>query len=203
MTDAYQTIESPTSARIRRKKSRFIAQLHPVSSVEGVDDALRTLRRIYHDASHYCFAYRLIGDAGPISTSDDAGEPAGSAGLPILHRLEEKDLLNVLGVVVRYFGGAKLGIGGLRRAYSDALLAAMARARIIVRRIEVDVFVAFPPEVTSAVMGTIRRHGAEIRQMEYDTQGNALVALLPSQVEEFVATLREATGARATVEVMP
>jgi putative IMPACT (imprinted ancient) family translation regulator len=203
MIDAYRTIGSPACARIQRKRSRFIAHLQPIMSLQAVDEALQGIRRTYHDASHFCFAYRLIGSAEPVSHADDGGEPPGSAGRAILRRLLEEDLVNVLGVVVRYFGGSKLGVGGLSRAYSDAIQTAMARARIVVHRVEVEVAVAFSPDLTANVMGAIHRHGAKVHQMAYDPDGHALITLSPSQVNGFFGTLREATGARATAEVRP
>jgi uncharacterized YigZ family protein len=201
MTDAFRTVAEPASARITRSKSRFLSFLLPVSSHEGIEAELARLRRIYHDASHVCFAYRLREGLSPREGADDAGEPAGSAGPPILRRIEEADLSNVLAVVVRYFGGTKLGIGGLIRAYSDAVQGTLEAARVVVRPIEVEVRIAFPPEATSGVMSTIHRHGAKIRHIEYDPAGSALVVLPSSQSEAFVHALREATGARATAEV--
>ena len=201
MTDAFRTVSEPASARITRSKSRFLAHALPVSSHDEIDAELARLRKAFHDATHVCSAYRLHAGTSHLEGADDAGEPAGSAGTPILRQIEKADLFGVLVVVVRYFGGVKLGIGGLIRAYSDAAGAAVDGATIVVRRVEVDVRVAFPPAVTSGVMGTIHRHRAKIRHIEYDPSGVALVTLPPSRVDAFVDALREATGARATAEV--
>jgi uncharacterized YigZ family protein len=201
MTDTFRTLAAPVSARISRSKSRFLSFLLPVSSHEEIEAELARLRRAHHDASHLCFAYRLREGLSPREGADDAGEPAGSAGPPILRRIQEADLSDVLAVVVRYFGGTKLGIGGLIRAYSDAARKASEAARVVVRTIEVEVRIAFPPEVTSGVMRTIHRHGARIRQIEYDPAGRGLLVLPASRSEAFVDDLREATGARATAEV--
>jgi len=202
MIDSYRTLAEPTKARIIRQKSRFFSFLFPVGSPSEVEAHLAELRRAHHDASHQCTAYRLVGSPEPIAASDNAGEPPGSAGTPILRRLEEADLLNVLAVVVRYFGGTKLGIGGLIRAYGDATKAALAEARIVVRRVTVEVLIRFPADVNSGVMSTIHRCAAEVLDVRFGESAEVRVSLAPSAVSSFLAAIRDATGARAETEVL-
>jgi len=202
MIDGFRTVAAATSARINRKKSRFLSFLTPVSSMADIEAQRERLRRAYHDASHRPFAYRILaGGGGVIGRADDDGEPAGSAGAPILQRIEGGDLLNVLIIVVRYFGGTKLGIGGLARAYSDAAGEALEQARIIVKRIDARIKVRFPPELTSAVMRTIHRYGADLAGIEYDGEAHALLTIPRSRTEVFITALRDATGGRAAAEV--
>ena len=200
--DAYRTLESPARTRISRKKSRFLAFVFPVQSLDEIDVHRAELRRAYHDATHHCSAYRLLIEGEPIATADDDGEPSGSAGPPILHQLEGDDLVNVLAVVVRYYGGTNLGVGGLVRAYGDAVAEALAVGSIVERRIERRVRIAYPPDATSGVMATIHHHSARVIQIEYDDRATAVVGLPPSRVAEFRAAMHEATGARATLEVL-
>jgi len=202
MIDAYRTLAAPSKARIARKKSRFLAFLRPVASVDDVAAALAEIRRATHDASHHCSAYRLAASPDPIAAADDDGEPAGSAGPPILRRLEEAELLDVLAVVVRYFGGTKLGVGGLIRAYGDATEAALASARVAERRLTVELLIRFPADVNSGVMATIHRHGAQVREIRYDALAEVRIAVPPSVASAFQAALRDATGDRATTEVL-
>ncbi len=196
MSDSYNTIAAPVHAKLTRKKSRFIALLYPVSSPEAVKETLERLRREYHDATHRCFAYRLI--SGEVR-ADDAGEPAGSAGLPILRALEGADLYDILAVVVRHFGGVKLGIGGLIRAYGDATQEAIARAKIVTRVQQVRVEVTFPPELSSPVMGLIHRVGATVEKIEYNSTGRAVLLVSRSALSGFTDRLQEATGNRARI----
>ena len=170
---------------------------HRVSSIEQVDSLLEETRRTYHDASHRCYAYRLITDAATIEYSSDAGEPAGSAGLPILQQMQKAALHNILVIVVRYFGGTKLGIGGLIHAYGDATVEALAMAKIVIKKQEIRLSVSFPPEISSRVMGLIHRHPARVEDVKYEQDARVLVALPPSGVERFTRELTEATGARA------
>jgi len=201
MIDAYRTIASPVDARLTRRRSRFIAYLEPVTTLGEADDRLAAIRRAHHDATHHCSAARLFSPAGPVVRTDDDGEPAGSAGAPILRHLEGEDVCNVLAVVVRRFGGVKLGIGGLIRAYGDAVRTALDRAEIVVRRIETSASISFPPEVHSGVMSTIHRFDAPVDEIEFVDRGRARVRLRPSDVAPFAAALREATGGRAELEV--
>ncbi len=200
MTDSYRTIAAPVKARLTRKKSRFIALLYPVSSEREVTEILEKLRREYHDASHRCSAYRLI--SGGIARADDAGEPAGSAGPPILQALDGAGLYDVLAVVVRYFGGVKLGIGGLIRAYGDAARAAIAVAEIVTRVPQVRIEVTFPPEISSPVMGLVHRFGAKVEGIDYGAVGRARLILPRSRLSEFSTRLKDATGGRGTIKEM-
>jgi len=202
MIDSYRTLAAEAKGRITRKKSRFLAFVHSVGSLEEIDELIGEIRRTHHDASHHCTAYRLVSSHEPIVASDDAGEPSGSAGPPILRRLEEADLLNVLAVVVRYFGGTKLGIGGLIRAYGDAVDAAFEGARFVVRRVTVDLLIRFPPDVNSGVMATIHRCGADVQDVRFDESAEVRVKLPPSGVPAFREAIREATGDRASTEVL-
>ena len=99
MIDEFRTLRRPASARLTRKKSRFLAHAIPVDSEATANERLAEIRRRFHDASHHCSAWRLRGAPEPVSHSDDDGEPAGSAGLPILQGLESQDLLDVLSLI--------------------------------------------------------------------------------------------------------
>ena len=200
MIDTYLTINEPVTARITRKKSRFIGHLYPAPSEADIDAALKQIKRTYHDASHCCYAYRLLGSSGPIIHADDAGEPAGSAGRPILQKLEAAELVNVLAVVVRYFGGTNLGVGGLIRAYADATKEAIAAATLVEKQQRTRLAIHFPPELNSGVMGLIHRHPIEVKQVSYNKEARVLVAIPPSLLARFSQELQEATGARARIE---
>lgn len=200
MTDAYLSVREPVTTRITRKKSRFIGQLYPVSTEAEIEAILKRVKRTYHDATHHCCAYRLMSPSGPIVRTDDAGEPAGSAGGPILQQLEAADVYDVLAVVVRYFGGVKLGVGGLVRAYGDATKEAIAVAKLVEKCQRIKIAIHFPSEVNSQVMGLIHRHPIKVEQVGYNKDARILVALPPSLLPRFTEELQEATGARARIE---
>lgn len=125
----FNTIKETSSAEIVEKKSKFIANIFYVESIEGVENKLKEIRKKYYDAKHNCFAFRL--DKDNISRFSDDGEPSGTAGSPMLNILEGRNLSNVLVIVTRYFGGILLGTGGLVRAYSDATIKAIENANIV------------------------------------------------------------------------
>lgn len=119
------TIKEIVQTEIVQKKSKFIANLFPVESVEEAEGFIKEIKKKYHDARHNCMAYRIVDDNQIIEKSSDDGEPSGTAGAPMLAILQKNNLTNVLIIVTRYFGGILLGTGGLVRAYSDSLLKAI------------------------------------------------------------------------------
>lgn len=122
------TIRETVQAEIVEKKSKFIANLFPVESVEKAEELMKETKKKYHDARHNCIAYRIVEDNQIIEKSSDDGEPSRTAGAPMLNILQKNDLANILVVVTRYFGGILLGTGGLVRAYSDSLLEAIEKS---------------------------------------------------------------------------
>ena len=139
----FKSIKEEVVGEITEKKSKFICHLYPVDSVEEAEDKIINLRKKYHDARHNCFAYRIYKDG--IERSSDDGEPSGTAGGPMLNILQKKDLVNVVVIVTRYFGGILLGTGGLVRAYSDVTQKAIdeAKKREIILGVEYEVKVDY------------------------------------------------------------
>ena len=128
--DAYRSVAARSEGLFKDNGSRFIALAYPVETEEEVREILAGLRKEYHDARHHCYAYRL-GYQGDRFRSSDDGEPSGSAGRPILGQIDSLGLSDILVVVVRYFGGIKLGIPGLIRAYKTSTADALTRAEIV------------------------------------------------------------------------
>ena len=128
--DTYSSIASLSKGLFKDNGSRFIAHAYPVETEEEVKAIVDSLRKEYHDARHHCFAYRLGLDGEKWRASDD-GEPSGSAGRPILGQIDSMGLSDILVVVVRYFGGIKLGIPGLIRAYKTSTADALQSAEIV------------------------------------------------------------------------
>lgn len=124
------TIQENVQAEIVEKKSKFIANLIYVETVEEAEEAIKNIKKKYFDAKHNCIAYRVAEDNQIIERSSDDGEPSGTAGAPMLTILQKNDLANVVVIVTRYFGGILLGTGGLVRAYSDSLLKAISSSKL-------------------------------------------------------------------------
>lgn len=132
-TSSYKTVYTGGSGEITEKKSRFLAEIIPVSSEEEAMEFLEKIKKIYWDARHHCWAY-VIGRNPATERMSDDGEPAGTAGKPILEVIRGAGLTDVFVVVTRYFGGTLLGTGGLVRAYTAAARTALENADIITRR---------------------------------------------------------------------
>lgn len=130
--DTYKTLASLSKGIYKDRGSKFLAFAYPVISEEEIKPILFTLRKEYHDARHFCYAYRL-GAKKEFSRTNDDGEPSNSAGKPILGQIIAYDLTNVLIVVIRYFGGTLLGVGGLINAYHSAAMDALANARVLTK----------------------------------------------------------------------
>ena len=130
LQDQYRSIAAPSEGLFKDNGSRFIALAYPVETEEEVKSIVAGLRKEYHDARHHCYAYRL-GYKGDVWRASDDGEPSGSAGRPILGQIDSLGLSDILVVVVRYFGGIKLGIPGLIRAYKTSTADALSSAQIV------------------------------------------------------------------------
>ena len=151
---SFRTLEKPTEGLFKEKGSKFLAFAYPVKTEEAIKANLSALRKKYFDARHHCYAWMLGADKGRFRAFDD-GEPNHSAGDPILGQIRSANLTNVLIVVVRYFGGVKLGVGGLISAYRAAAADSLSKASIVVEEVrqEMDLMYdyAFSPEVMRLV----------------------------------------------------
>ena len=130
----YKTIASTTQAEFKDKGSRFIAFAYPIQTLEEVKQYVSILKEEHHKARHWCYAYRLGVDGTQFRANDD-GEPAGSAGRPILGQIDSAGLTDVLVIVVRYFGGTLLGVPGLIHAYKTAAAEALTVAEVIEKNV--------------------------------------------------------------------
>lgn len=126
-----KTISKDSTAIVEEKKSKFIASIYKVNSVEEAENKLQEVKKKYFDARHNCFAYVVEEDGIQKKKISDDGEPSGTAGSPILNVIEKNELCNVIIIVTRYFGGILLGAGGLVRAYTEAAVQAINKAKII------------------------------------------------------------------------
>ena len=140
--DTYKTFSQRSEGLIKEKGSKFIAVGFPVFSEDEIKETLELIRKEYHDARHHCYAWRLGADGQPSRANDD-GEHSNSAGKPILGQLVKYDLSNAIIIVVRYFGGVKLGVGGLISAYKLASEDCINNASIIAKEITEDLIIQF------------------------------------------------------------
>lgn len=167
--DAYKSIAEVSEGLFKDNGSRFIALAYPVETEAQVKEIVAGLRKEYHDARHHCYAYRLGYKADVFRASDD-GEPSGSAGRPILGQIDSLGLSDVLVVVVRYFGGIKLGIPGLIRAYKTSTADALSNARIIEKIAGKNFGLTFDYLSMNAVMKVVKDMGLPVLAQDFGEQ---------------------------------
>lgn len=164
--DTYHTITNPSKGLYKDRGSKFIAVAVPVMTEEEVKEKLENLRKEYHDARHHCYAYVLGFDKSAHRYNDD-GEPSGTAGRPIFGQLQSKDLTNILVVVIRYFGGTKLGVSGLIAAYKSATRDALETADIISLTVN-DVYqLSFEYPLMNEVMRVIKDEDLKVADQDF------------------------------------
>ena len=199
MSDTYRMIARPTLAEPPKSKgSRFIGEAFPVTTEAEAEARLDAVRKREYAATHWCWAWRLGLEGDAFRTSDD-GEPSGSAGAPILRQIDARDLTNTLVVVTRYYGGTKLGVGGLVRAYGEAASDALDAARTVEHVVRVPVRLRFAYDDTSPAMHTVNRFDAEIAEQHYTANTELVVRVRRSEAEALRAAFVEALGGRGEV----
>ena len=174
--DTYKTIAQQSEGIYKEKGSKFIALAYPVSTEEEVKEVLAELRKQYHDARHHCYAY-VIGFDGQSWRANDDGEPSSTAGKPIHGQILSRDLTNVLVVVIRYFGGTKLGVSGLISAYKTAASKALDANEIVERTVNDIYSITFAYPATNEVMRLIKEEDLQVISQQFDTSCEVTVAV--------------------------
>ena len=200
-TDEFVTIGEPGYAQTRVLGSRFLGSALPVLSVEDVDTRLTEERKRYHDATHWCFAFRIGIALSLVERGSDAGEPKGSAGLPILHEIQGRDLTNTLVIVTRYFGGTKLGTGNLARAYADCAAQALAAAQVKRARVFESFFVTCPFDLVSVVYHDAQKLDAQVESVESSSEAAFRVMVSPSAASTLLTSLTN--DGRGRISIRP
>lgn len=167
MAEKYFTIDKSVESIYKEKGSKFLSFLYPVSSVDEVKEYLTQLKKKYYDATHHCYAY-IIGYHKETFRMNDDGEPSSTAGKPIYGQLQSNDLTNVLLVVVRYFGGTKLGVSGLIKAYKESSAECIALAQIVEKQVKNKYNIYFAYEDMNVVMNILKQNNAEQKKQVFD-----------------------------------
>ncbi|WP_035464759.1 IMPACT family protein [Algoriphagus vanfongensis] len=164
-SDSYLTLAKDSSGLYKDRNSKFFYFAFPVSNEEEVKERLAELKKKYYDARHHCYGF-VIGRDGDFFRASDDGEPNHTAGDPILGQIRSHQLTNTLVVVVRYFGGTKLGVGGLIQAYKSSASLAIEANEIIVEQVKEKVTIHFPYPVMNDVMKLVKNHDLQIIAQE-------------------------------------
>lgn len=196
--DSYLTLTAAAEASLRERGSRFLAFAYPVTCEREIRGLLDALRKTYYDASHHCYAWRL-GPSGEAQRTCDDSEPSGTAGRPILGQICSAGITDALVVVVRYFGGTKLGVPGLIAAYRGAAAAAIEAGGRVERTVEAMISVRFSFAAMNAVMRIIKEEQPRVADQHFDNLCTITLAVRRSRAEALVSKLQQVDGAQAEV----
>jgi uncharacterized YigZ family protein len=197
--DSYQTITATATEEIKVSNSRFIASAFPVTAKEEAENFLKQVRKEFYDATHNCFAYR-IGINGEVFRYSDDGEPSGTAGVKIFNAIQSKNVSDILVVVTRYFGGTKLGVGGLSRAYFDSAMNVLNKVGIIEKILMDELSIKFPYDFTSQVMHTILKYEVKVVDTVYEADVKMILNIRKRLTGDFKAELMDVC--RGNVELL-
>jgi len=193
MEDTYLTLPSMSEGLYKDKGSKFYSFAFPVTAKEQIKSIVEDFRKKYHDARHVCYAYRIHPTMIETRANDD-GEPSGTAGKPILGVLVSKDLVNVLVVVVRYFGGTLLGTSGLITAYREATLDAIDHNEIIEKKVEVSFTIYFGYLVMNDVMKIIKDENPTVLKQSFDNDCKMLLQIRVRDYDKIINRLQKVEG---------
>ena len=182
------------SAEYEIKKSKFIAHVKHVETEESAREFLQAIRKKYFDATHNCSAW-ILGEGGNLQKSNDDGEPGGTAGNPILETIKKNDLTNTAVVVTRYFGGIKLGAGGLIRAYSHTAALGIDAAKILRMTTFQKISLTLEYNFLAQVENFLRKKNIRVESSDYADVVTLNILILPDEVENFLTELTDLTAA--------
>lgn len=199
LKDSYLTIAEATETAKRERSSKFLAYAYPVTNEEQIRQHLEVLHKEYYDATHHCYAWRL-GPHGEQFRANDDGEPSGTAGKPILGQLLSHDVTDCLIVVVRYFGGTKLGVSGLIQAYKEAAADVLAECTIIEKTVDTHLRIDFSYMAMNDVMRIIKDESPRIIEQQFDNLCTIRLAVRQSKEATLRGKLEKVLGLTMEIE---
>ena len=191
--DLYKTISAPTEGYYKEKGSKFTGFAIPIFSEEEFKKHLARIKKEHPDSGHYCYGFRLGADNKLYRYSDD-GEPSSTAGKPIFGQIQSYNLTNIMIVVTRYFGGTKLGVGGLITAYRAAAKEALDNAKIVNRTVDNIYQIKFGYKIMSEVMNFIKKNELEVISQVLEESGTIQFRIRQSEAENLIEQLENIDG---------
>jgi uncharacterized YigZ family protein len=196
--DVYRTIEADAEALFKEKSSKFLCFAYHVTTEEQIRERLEVLYKKYYDATHHCYAWRL-GPRGETFRANDDGEPSSTAGKPILGQLLSHEITDCLIVVVRYFGGTKLGVSGLIEAYKTSAAEVIAAAKVVERTVDERIEVRFSYMAMNEVMKVVKDLQPKIVEQFFDNLCTMKLTIRQSLSEQLLTRLSKVEGAQAEI----
>ena len=195
MDDTFKTIAAPAEGTYSEKRSKFLAFAIPVRTLDEVKELVKEYQKKYYDARHACYAY-MLGHERKDFRANDNGEPSGTAGKPILGQINSNELTDILIIVVRYFGGIKLGTSGLIGAYKTAAADAIANATIIEKTVDDDVTVFFEYPFLNDVMRIVKEEEPQVVEQMFEMDCKMTLRIRRSKMGRLRSRLEKVETAR-------
>ncbi|MBU0279318.1 YigZ family protein [Gemella sp. zg-1178] len=195
MTKKFITIKNNVDNELIEKKSRFITYLIRISSQEEAKEFIQKMKKKFYDANHVCSAF-VFGDNNEITRANDDGEPSGTAGTPMLDVLLKNNIKNVCAVSIRYFGGTKLGTGGLVRAYSSGVIEAIKKAKLIERKNALEINFEIEYSLNGKIEYEITKTNFLVDDVIYSDKINYKIFVIQNEEEVFLNWIRETTNGK-------
>ncbi len=193
LSDKYKTVGGESIGEFRDRGSKFLGYCYPVLEESEWQEKLSVIKKMHPKSRHFCYAYR-IGREGNNFRANDDGEPSGTAGRPILGQIDSFEVINVFIVIVRYFGGTKLGTSGLINAYKTCAYEALSKAKIIEKTVEDIYKITFEYGLMSNVMNAVKKGNLNVVKQEFDAIAFLEIALPQSEVEDTLLQLKARIG---------
>ena len=187
----FKTIAKDSNSEIVEKKSKFIANVFYVESVQEAEEKIKEIKRKYYDAKHNCFAYSVFSEEGIINRFSDDGEPSGTAGSPMLNIINSKELTNILVVVTRYFGGILLGTGGLVRAYTSAFQEALKQTKEIEKDVGMREKIVTTYQDLEKLKYYLKQKNIDIMEIEYNEDVNVFIDISKEKLKELQSSIKD------------
>jgi len=191
-------INNSYKSELKIKSSRFIGFAFPVENEDVTVSILEKIRKEYYDASHHCYAYKLL----DLNKYSDAGEPSGTAGIRILNAIEHFNLVNTLVLVVRYFGGTKLGVGGLGKAYFDSAFQTLNKAEIIIKNLYQKILIKTDFQLTQKVYHLFNNSENKILNVNYSDFANFECLVKQEDITQTIIKLNDLTNGNVEITQM-
>jgi len=191
LQDTYKTIAQPSEFSLFKDKgSKFYGYAFPITSENEISPIIEFLKKEHHKARHWCYAWQLGDDYSQYRINDD-GEPSGSAGLPIYGQIQSKDLTNILVVVVRYFGGTKLGVSGLISAYKKTAQLALEQSDFITKTIDNQYLLTFSYIDLNKILRILKNSSAKILTQNMEMECKYNISIRKTENDSFIKALEE------------
>jgi len=198
LKEQIKTVKNFNEFTLKEKSSEFIAKVYPVESEQQALDELQNIRKKYFDATHHCFAYRINYD---LSKFSDDGEPKGTAGIRILNAIDHFDLIDVLVIVVRYFGGTKLGVGPLGKAYYNASIGVLSQSQIVKLNLYQLIEITSDFSNINHVHRLINQYSAIISSSDFNDKAIINCLIKPSLIDKIAYELTNLSSGQIVIKV--